>query len=479
MTQKELNLIQHRWLDLLKDYDLSIEYHSDKSNVVADALSRNVAVELRAMFARLSISRDGGLVAELQVKPALIQLIREKQLQDSVMAAYVQDIVKGKPTESRFRDEGVLCFKDRIVVPDNVLLGWVKERRCQICEQMYGLSESEGRHQFSSGSLQPLKISEWKWERITMDFVTGLPLTPSKKNSVWVIVDRFNKCAHFLPVHTTYTYDKLAELYIREIVRLHGVSKSIVSDRDSKFTSSTSYHPQTDGQSERVIQVLEDMLRCCIIDFQGSWEKQLPLVEFAYNNSYQASIQMAPNEAFYGRRCRTPVCLAEAGQKLLPLPDILKVTTENVKLISERLKAASDRQKSYADLKHREIEKAVGDRVFLKVSPWKKVMRFGRKGKLSPRFIGPYEIVERVGPVAYRLLLPPELDTIHDELVEILASDSKVLRGRTIELVKVKWRHRGVEEATWERKDDMMEQFPYLFPSGNFGDEISLSGGEL
>ncbi|KAK8600944.1 hypothetical protein V6N12_050789 [Hibiscus sabdariffa] len=130
----------------------------------------------------------------------------------------------------------------------------------------------------------------------------GLLLTPSKKNSVWVIVDRLTKCAHFLPVHTTDIADKLVELYIREIVRLHGVPKSIVSDRDSKFTArfwdclhttlgsqlnfSTSYHPQTDGQSERVIQVLEDMLRCCIIDFQGSWEKQLPLVEFAYNNSY-------------------------------------------------------------------------------------------------------------------------------------------------------------------------------------------------
>ncbi|KAK8614740.1 hypothetical protein V6N13_068535 [Hibiscus sabdariffa] len=157
-----------------------------------------------------------------------------------------------------------------------------------------------------------------------MDFVTGLPLTPSKKNSVWVIVDRFTKCGHFLPVHTTYTYDKLAVLYIRKIVRLHGVPKSIVSDRDSKLP--------------------RDFGSVCIWPWD-SWEKQLPLVEFAYNNSYQASIQMAPNEALYGRRCRTPVCWAEAGQKLLPMPDILKGTTEMVKLISERLKATSDRQK--------------------------------------------------------------------------------------------------------------------------------------
>ncbi|KAK8511749.1 hypothetical protein V6N12_000792 [Hibiscus sabdariffa] len=504
------------------DYDLSIEYHPGKANVVADALSRKVAVELRAMFASLGISRDGGLVAELQVKPTLIQLIREKQLCDRAMAAHVQDIAEGKPTDFRFRDEGVLCFKDRIVVPDDSELRrtilteahsspfamhpgstkmyrdlkgeyyWVGLKKdvaefvskCMVCHRV------KAEHQFPSGLLQPLRIPEWKWERITMDFLTGLPLTPSKKDSVWVIVDRFTKCVHFLPVHTTYTYDKLAELYIQEIVRLHRVPKSIVSDRDPKFTSrfweslhtalgsrlnfSTSYHPQIDGQSERVIQVLEDMLTCCIIDFQGTWEKQLPLVEFAYNNSYQASIQMAPYEALYGRRCRTPVCWAEAGQKLLPMPDILKGTTEKVKLISERLKAASDRQKSYADLKRREVEYAVGDKVFLKVSPRKKVMRFGRKGKLSPRYIGPYEIVGRVGPVAYRLLLPPELEKIHDvfhvsmlrkyrsdpshvmpveeielnpdlsydeEPIEILTSDSKVLRGRTIELVKVKWRH--------------------------------------
>ncbi|KAL4331789.1 hypothetical protein GQ457_07G007970 [Hibiscus cannabinus] len=228
-----------------------------------------------------------------------------------------------------------------------------------------------------------------------------------------------------------------------------GSTMSIVSDRDSKFTVrfweslhttlgsrlnfSTSYHPQTDGQSERVIQVLEDML------------------------SYQASIQMAPYEALYGRRCRTPVCWAEAGQRLVSIPDILKGTTEKVKLISERLKVASDRQKSYADLKRREVEYAVGDKVFLKISPWKKVMRFGRKGKLSPRCIGSYEIVGRVGAVAYRLLLPPELERIHDVF------HVSMLR-KTIELVKLKWRHRGVEEATWERKDDMRDEYPYLFP---------------
>ncbi|GMI77207.1 hypothetical protein HRI_001390000 [Hibiscus trionum] len=251
------------------------------------------------------------------------------------------------------------------------------------------------------------------------------------------------------------------------------------------------------------------MLRCCVIEFQGSWEKHLPLVEFSYNNSYLASIQMAPYEALYGRKCRTPLCWAETGQKLVSMPALLKGTTEKVKLVCECLKAASDRQKSYADLKRKEIEYAVGDRVFLKVSPWKKVMRFGRKGKLSPRYIGPYEVIERVGPVAYKLRLPQELEKIHDvfhvsmlqryrsdsshvmpveevelnpdltydeEPMEILDSDSKVLRSKTIELVKLLWKHRGVEEAMWERKDDMLKQFLYLFPPGKFRGRNFLRG---
>ncbi|KAK9028543.1 hypothetical protein V6N11_025699 [Hibiscus sabdariffa] len=175
--------------------------------------------------------------------------------------------------------------------------------------------------------------------------------------------------------------------------------------------------------------------------YHGSWEKQLPLVEFAYNNSYQASIQMAPYEALYGKRCRTPVCWAEAGQKLLPLPDILKGTTEKVKLISGQLQAASDRQKSCADLKRREVEYVVGDRVFLKVLPWKSVMRFRKKG----------EVESEIGSVPCHVVEEIELNldlSYDEEPIEILASDSKVLRARTIELVKVKWRHRGVEEAT-------------------------------
>ena len=243
-----------------------------------------------------------------------------------------------------------------------------------------------------------------------MDFVSGFPLTQRKHDAVWVIVDRLTKSAHFLPVRLDYSMDRLAELYVSEIVRLHGIPLSIVFDRNPWFTSriwkelqsafgtrlnfSTAFHPQTNGQSERVIQVLEDMLRGCVLDFPGSWDRYIPLMEFAYNNSYQFSIGMAPYEALYERRCRTPMCWTELHEHKIIGPDLIKDTEEKVRIIQQRLKAVSDRQRSYANLKRREITYEVGDKVFLKVSPWRKIIRFGKKGKLSPRFIGPYEVLE-------------------------------------------------------------------------------------
>ena len=163
-----------------------------------------------------------------------------------------------------------------------------------------------------------------------------------------------------------------------------------------------------------MIQVLEDMIRGCVLDFPGNWDRYIPLMEFAYNNNYQSSIGMAPYEALYGRRCRTPTCWTEMKEHKIIGPELVKETEEEVQIIQQRLKAACDRQRSYANLKRKDIEYEVGDRVFLKVSPWKKILRFGRKGKLSPRFIGPYEILERVGPVAYRLALPLDLAKLHD-----------------------------------------------------------------
>ena len=189
-----------------------------------------------------------------------------------------------------------------------------------------------------------------------MDFVTHLPQTPQRHDAVWVILDQLTKSAHFLAVRMTFTLERFCRLYIREIVRLHGVPVSIVSDRDPRFmahfwksfqkamstrlTMSTTFHPQTDGQSEMTIQVLEDMLRACVLDHKGIWEEHLPLVEFAYNNSYQASIQMAPYEALYGRPCRSPICWTKMGESSITDPGLIRDTFGKVSLIRQRLLTA-------------------------------------------------------------------------------------------------------------------------------------------
>jgi hypothetical protein len=238
--------------------------------------------------------------------------------------------------------------------------------RCLTCQQV------KIEHRRPGGLLQPLSIPTWKWESISMDFVTALPKTASGKDTIWVIVDRLTKCAHFVPIKETWSLDKLATAYVGEVVRYHGVPAEIISDRDPRFCShfwvalqkamgselmmSTAYHAATDGQSERTIQTLEDMLRACALNFQSSWEKILPLVEFSYNNSYQASIKMAPFEALYGRKCRSPLCWNQAGEVRELGPEMLQSTIDDVKVIRDRMKAAQDRQKSYADIRRRPLD---------------------------------------------------------------------------------------------------------------------------
>ena len=245
-----------------------------------------------------------------------------------------------------------------------------------------------------------------------MDFVVGLPITRSKNDAIWVIVDRLNKLAHFLPINEKSTMDKLVQLYLKEIVTRRGIPKSIVSDRDPRFNSrfwrqfqgclgtklkmSTTYHPQTDGQSERTIQTIEDMLRSCALDFKGNLDDHLPLVEFSYNNSYHASIGIPPYEALYGRKCRSPICWNEVGERRVLGPELVQQTKEAVETIQRRLLAAQSRLKKYVDKARKDIEYEVGDLVLLKVSPWKGLSRFGKRGKLNPRYVGPFEILKKV-----------------------------------------------------------------------------------
>ena len=313
-------------------------------------------------------------------------------------------------------------------------------------------------------------------------------------------------------------------IYIDEIVSLHGVPASVVSDRHLRFTSkfweslhkvlgtnlsfSTAFHPQIDRLSERTIRTLEDMLRDCVLDFKGSWEKYLSLVEFAYNNSYHSSSEMAPYKALYGRKCRSPLCWEEVSERQLLGLEIIQMTFEKIDLIRKRLQTAQSRQKSYYDNLRRKVEFEVRGMVFLKATPIKGVMRFGKKGKLSPRFIDSFEILKCIGKVAYKLVLLPTLAGVHNVFhvsmlrkyildpshvlnykplkikenltykevpIQILDQKDQVLCPKTISLVKVLWKYHIVEEASWEREDEMKSNCPELFFNEgmyNFEDEI-------
>ncbi|KAL0545727.1 hypothetical protein IC582_015618 [Cucumis melo] len=548
---------QRRWLELVKDYDCEILYHPGKANIVADALSRKVAhsaalitkqTPLLRDFERAEIAVSVGEVtsqlAQLSVQPTLRQKIIAAQLNDPYLVEKRRMVETGQGEDFFISSDDGLMFEGRLCVPEDSAVKtellteahsspftmhpgstkmyqdlrsvywWRKMKRevadfvsrCLVCQQVKAPRQRPAR------LLQPLSVPGWKWESVSMDFITGLPKTLKDYTVIWVVVDRLTKSAHFVPGKSTYTASKWGQLYMTEIVRLHGVPVSIISDRDARFTSkfwkglqlalgtrldfSTAFHPQTDGQTERLNQILEDMLRACVLEFSGSWDSHLHLMEFAYNNSYQATIGMAPFEALYGKCCRSPVCWGEVGEQRMLGPELVQTTNAAIQKIRARMLTAQSRQKSYADVRRKDLEFEVGDMVFLKVAPMKGVLRFVKKGKLSPRFVGPFEILERIGPVAYRLALPPSFAAVHDvfhismlrkyvadpthvvdfeplpisenlsyeeQPVEVLAREVKKLRSREIPLVKVLWQNHGVEETTWEKEEDMRAQYPELF----------------
>ncbi|GJV42928.1 putative reverse transcriptase domain-containing protein [Tanacetum coccineum] len=314
-------------------------------------------------------------------------------------------------------------------------------------------------HQRPSGLLVQPDIPQWKWDNITMDFVTKLPKLSQGYDTIWVIVDRLTKSAIFVPIRETDPMDKLARMYLKE------------NDLGTSLNMSTAYHPQTDGQSERTIQILEDMPCACAINFGKSWVNHLPLVEFSYNNSYHASIKAAPFEALYGRKCRSPVCWAEVEEVQLTGPELVQETTEKIIQIKQRMQATRDRQKSYADLKRKPMEFQVGDKVR------SVAYKLELPQELS-RVHNTFHVSNLKKCYADELLAVP-LDGLHfddklqfvEEPVEIIECEVKQLRRSRVLIVKVRWNSRRGPEFTWERKDQFRKKYPHLFtktaPSGS------------
>nr|ABA97610.1 retrotransposon protein, putative, Ty3-gypsy subclass [Oryza sativa Japonica Group] len=406
----------------------------------------------------LELIKDYDLeVNTLDIQPLLRTQIEEAQKDNGEIQEVKERMATGHVKEFSMDEKKTLWYKKRIYVPEQGGLRGLILKEAH--ESAYSL------HPGSTKMYQDLKEGYW-WPNMKRDVKEYVALCDVCQK---VIVDRLTKMARFIPVKTNYSSAKLAELYMTRI---------------------------TDGQTERTNQVLEDMLRACALDFSKDGERCLPYAEFSYNNSFQASLKMSPNEALFGRRCRTPLMWSETGERAVFGADIIQEAEEKVCLIRDRLKVAQSRQKSYTDTRRRNLEFKEGDYVYLKVSPIRGIKRFKVKGKLAPRYVGPFQIIARQGEVAYQLQLPENIADVHpvfhvsqlkkclrvpeeqatleeihisndltypEHPVRILDEAEKRTRTKVWHMYKVQWSNHTEDEATWESEEFLRTEYPHLF----------------
>ncbi|GJV21935.1 putative reverse transcriptase domain-containing protein, partial [Tanacetum coccineum] len=429
------------------DYNYEIRYHPGKENVVFDALSRkerNKPLRVRAFVITIGLGLPkqilnaqiearkpeniknedvGGMLIENSKDPEKLRTKKLEPRADGTLCLYgrswlpcygdLRTVIMHEPHKSKY---SIHPGSDKMYQDMKKLYWWPNMKadiatyvsKCLTCAKV------KVKHQRPSGFLVHLEIPQWKWDNITMDFITKLPKSSQGYDTIWVIVDRLTKFAIFVPIRETDPMEKLARMYLKEVVTRHGIPVSIIFDRDP---------------SERTIQTLEDMLRACVIDFGNGWVNHFPLVEFSYNNSYHASIKAAPFEALYCRKCHSPVCWAE---------------------IKQRIQAALDRQKSYVDLKRKPMELQVGDRVMIK-----KWLEPELPQELS-RVHNTFHVSNLKKCYADEPLAVP-LDGLHiddklhfvEEPVEIMDREVKRLKRSRILIFKVRWNSRRGPEFTW------------------------------
>ncbi|GKE15632.1 putative reverse transcriptase domain-containing protein, partial [Tanacetum coccineum] len=419
-----------------------------KANVVADALSRKERIKpLRVRALVMTIGLD--------LPKQILNAQTEARKPENFKGEDVGGMIIKEKLEPRA--DGTLCLNNRSLLPCfgdlRTLIMHESHKPKYSVHLCFDKMYQDMKKLYWWPNLKADITTYWKWDYITMDFITKLPKTSSGYDTIWVIVDRLTKSAYFLPMKETDSMERLTRLYMKEV----GLG--------TLLDMSTAYHPQTDGQSERTIQTLEDMLRACVLDFRNGWDRYLPLIELSYNNNYHTSIKAAPFEALYGQKCRSPVCWAEVGDIQLTGPEIIHETTEKIVQIKSIIQAARDRQKSYADVRCKPLE---------------------------------FKVLAKVETVAYRLKLPQQLSRVHstfhvsnlkkclsdeslvipldeihiddklhfvEEPVEIMDREVKRLKQSRIPIIKVRWNSMRGPEFTWKREDQFKKKYPHLFTS--------------
>ncbi|WJX56312.1 hypothetical protein P8452_41980 [Trifolium repens] len=457
------NMRQRRWMEYLKDFDFNLNYHPGKANVVADALSRKTLYASELLMQQCGLYekfRDLNLNVVYRKSGIRVNRIEVScELRPRIMQAQQDDVELQKRVnhpEFSVATDGAILYEGRLCVPQD------DELKRLILEEAHKSGFSI--HPGSTKMYHDLKENYW-WPNMKAEIAEFVSRCIRGQDSIWVIVDRLTKSAHFIPVKSTYKAPQYAAIFMEQIVRLHGVPMSIVSDRDPISTS-------------------------------RFWKAFQNAMGTPVEDDYHASIGMAPYEALYGRKCRTPLCWTEVGDRGFLGPNIVQETTLKIKSIRDKLKVAQSRQKSYADKRRRFLEFQEGDHVFFRVTPKLGLRGVFKTKKLCPRFIGPYQILRRVGPVAYQLALPPSMSGLHDvfhvsqlrkyipdpyqpveleqidlqpdltyqpDPVRIVERDAKILRNKRIPIVKVEWAQSPDGEFTWELESDIRKSYPYIF----------------